>query len=223
MVQKRIAILLAVLTLALLVGVLLFRRSPREIDKTVEDVSSVSQQKKDMSDVPLRVDAAQEEVDVSQLQVGHPSKEDRAKSSAPPTHEVAEALPGVQVTNGVEEITELEPAVPKESVPISQREIDSVAFAMRLFFKEFGEYPSGTALQIARALEGENPKQLEFITFPRTDQNGAFLDPWKVPYSIEVTAAGELHMASSGPNQQFGDDDDSVVKKALNKTERVNP
>lgn len=110
--------------------------------------------------------------------------------------------------------------IPDESVPLSRIEVENIAQALNLYFKEFDEYPHGDASAIAQALGGQNPSKERFIAFPRVNQNGEFLDPWETPYVIAISPEAELQVTSAGPDRVLGNADDRTLQRKLKGIEK---
>jgi Type II secretion system (T2SS), protein G len=69
---------------------------------------------------------------------------------------------------------------------------------------EYGAYPEGDYEALTRALVGENPKKIVFVTYPPEDFNpqGVLIDPWGMRYHIVLkTKNGRPRVWSSGPNR----------------------
>jgi hypothetical protein len=74
-------------------------------------------------------------------------------------------------------------------------------------FKEFtGSYPSGSNLDIARALSGQTDKKVLILAVRKSDHNqkGEIVDPWGTPIQIFISGNGVL-IRSAGPNKAFED------------------
>ena len=75
-----------------------------------------------------------------------------------------------------------------------------------------GSYPVGSNAQIAKALNGENTKNVIIMVGRKTELNekGEFVDPWGTPLRIYFSDSGVL-IRSAGKNRRF---DDSTVMEA---------
>jgi len=78
-------------------------------------------------------------------------------------------------------------------------------------YKEYvGSYPSGSNPEIAKALKGQNPKNVIILVGRKNNLNekGEFVDPWGTALRIYFSDNGIL-VRSAGPNRRF--DDSSVI------------
>ena len=83
--------------------------------------------------------------------------------------------------------------------------------AFEAYKAEFGGYPSGSSTVTLRRLQGDNPRQHNFLSPLRPadiNKQGEYLDPWKTPYDIMILSDAFVRIRSAGPNKRFGDEDD---------------
>ncbi len=88
----------------------------------------------------------------------------------------------------------------KRAHPITRQ----LSEAFIAYKNEYATYPSGDYEKMLRALQGENPRKIVFITFaPRElDARGVLVDPWGVSYRIELPEGNSRpRVWSSGPNR----------------------
>lgn len=78
----------------------------------------------------------------------------------------------------------------------------------------FGGNPVGTNQEITRALQGENPKQINFLKADgnRVNGNGELVDPWGTPYFFHQLSGKQMEIRSAGPDGKMWTADDLVVK-----------
>lgn len=78
----------------------------------------------------------------------------------------------------------------------------------------FGGNPVGTNPEITRALQGENPKQINFLKADgnRVNSNGELVDPWGTPYFFHQLSGKEMEIRSAGPDGKMWTEDDLVIK-----------
>jgi len=72
-------------------------------------------------------------------------------------------------------------------------------------YKEFvGSYPVGGNAEIARALQGENPKKVTVLVGRKLAVNGKgeYVDPWGTPLRIYFSGDSVL-IRAAGPNRRF--------------------
>lgn len=78
----------------------------------------------------------------------------------------------------------------------------------------FGGNPVGTNLEITKALNGDNPKQVKFLgpDGNRVNQKGELVDVWGTPYFFHQLSAMEMEIRSAGPDKIMYTSDDLVTK-----------
>lgn len=89
------------------------------------------------------------------------------------------------------------------------QDVDSLFFALQKYKERVGSYPGGGNLEVAKALMGNNTKNVIVIVGNRipVNEKGEFVDPWGTPLRIYFSDNGVL-IRSAGPNRRF---DDSTV------------
>lgn len=74
-------------------------------------------------------------------------------------------------------------------------------------YKEFtGAYPSGSNLDISKALSGQSSTKVFILAAGRSDRNqkGEIVDPWGTPVQFYISGNSVL-IRSAGPNQVWED------------------
>ena len=91
-------------------------------------------------------------------------------------------------------------------------DVDYLFGALQEYKDHVGSYPLGSNAQVAKALKGQNPKNVIIVVGRQIDMNekGEFVDPWGTPLRVYFSEAGVL-IRSAGPNRRF---DDTNVKDA---------
>jgi type II secretory pathway pseudopilin PulG len=72
-------------------------------------------------------------------------------------------------------------------------------------YKDFvGSYPTGGNAEIAKALQGQNPKKVTVLVGRKLELNGKgeYVDPWGTPLRIYFSDSSVL-IRSAGPNRRF--------------------
>jgi len=93
--------------------------------------------------------------------------------------------------------------------------LENVRHALRDFGARFGGNPVGTNPEITRALSGDNPGQVNFLSADaglRVNGNGELIDPWGTPYFFHQLSGTETEIHSAGPDQIMWTQDDLVLK-----------
>ena len=85
---------------------------------------------------------------------------------------------------------------------------------IRLYGSTFGGNPVGTNPEITRALQGENPKQINFLKDDgnRVNSQGELVDAWGTPYFFHQLSGTEMEIRSAGPDRVLWTDDDLVTR-----------
>jgi hypothetical protein len=88
-------------------------------------------------------------------------------------------------------------------------DVDNLFYALQQYKEKVGSWPVGSNAEIAKALMGNNSKNLMILVGRKQDLNskGEFVDPWGTPLRIYFSGEGIL-VRSAGPNKRF---DDSTV------------
>ena len=88
-------------------------------------------------------------------------------------------------------------------------DVENLFVGLQKFKERVGSYPIGSNAEIAKALQGQNTKNVIILVGRKTEVNekGEFVDPWGTPLRIYFSDAGVL-VRSAGPNRSF---DDSTV------------
>ena len=76
-----------------------------------------------------------------------------------------------------------------------------------------GEFPIGTNADITRALRGDNPKRIIFVTPEEMPVNarGEITDDWQTPYFFHQVSGREMEVFSAGPDREMWTADDLKV------------
>ena len=92
------------------------------------------------------------------------------------------------------------------------QDVDSLFYALQKYKERVGSYPTGGNLEVAKALMGNNNRNVIVIVGNRipVNEKGEFVDPWGTALRIYFSDAGVL-IRSAGPNRRF---DDSTVLDA---------
>ena len=91
-------------------------------------------------------------------------------------------------------------------------DIENLFAGLQKYKERVGSYPVGSNAQVAKALQGENNKNVIILVGRKTELNekGEYVDPWGSPLRIYFSDAGVL-IRSAGQNRRF---DDSTVMEA---------
>lgn len=91
-------------------------------------------------------------------------------------------------------------------------DVDNLFTALQQYKENVGSYPSGGNADIAKALQGKNPKNVIILVGRKNkiNEKGEFVDPWGTPLRIYFSDTGVL-IRSAGLNRRF---DDSTVMEA---------
>jgi hypothetical protein len=91
-------------------------------------------------------------------------------------------------------------------------DVENLFIGLQKYKERVGSYPIGSNAQVAKALQGENEKNVIILVGRKNEVNekGEFVDPWGTALRIYFSDAGVL-IRSAGPNRRF---DDSTVIEA---------
>jgi len=92
--------------------------------------------------------------------------------------------------------------------------LENMRTTIRQFASTFGDNPVGTNPEITQALQGANPKQLNFLKTDgnRVNATGELVDPWGTPYFFHQLSATEMEIRSAGPDRTMYTADDLLIK-----------
>jgi hypothetical protein len=93
--------------------------------------------------------------------------------------------------------------------------LEKIAHAIRDYASMFGGNPVGTNPEITAALNGQNPRQANFINPEagmRINGNSELVDLWGTPYFFHQLSGTEMEIHSAGPDKIMWTSDDLVVK-----------
>ncbi len=91
-------------------------------------------------------------------------------------------------------------------------DVENLFIGLQKYKERVGSYPIGSNSQVAKALQGNNEKNVIILVGRKNEVNekGEFVDPWGTALRIYFSDAGVL-IRSAGPNRRF---DDSTVIEA---------
>ena len=105
---------------------------------------------------------------------------------------------------------DLEPvSLPAETV------MENVRSVFRQYAARLGGNPVGTNPEITAALNGQNPRQTQFLNPEdglRVNSKGELVDSWGTPFFFHQLSANEMEIHSAGPDQIMWTGDDLVIK-----------
>jgi hypothetical protein len=93
--------------------------------------------------------------------------------------------------------------------------LQKVAHAIHDYASMFGGNPVGTNPEITAALNGNNPRQANFISPEdgmRVNGNGELVDPWGTPFFFHQLSGSLTEIRSAGPDRKMWTSDDLVTR-----------
>jgi hypothetical protein len=93
--------------------------------------------------------------------------------------------------------------------------LDNMRITFHQYASMFGGNPVGTNPEITAALNGNNPKQANFIkpeAGMRINDGGELVDPWGTPYFFHQLSGTVMEIHSAGPDRVMWTADDLVIK-----------
>ena len=106
------------------------------------------------------------------------------------------------------------PETPESSSLPGETVLQNLRVSFRQYASAFGENPVGTNPEITSALQGENPKHINFLRADgnRVNANGELVDVWGTPYFFHQLSAHEMEIRSAGPDRVMYTGDDLVTR-----------
>lgn len=92
--------------------------------------------------------------------------------------------------------------------------LENLRTSVRQYGAMFGGNPVGTNPEITKALQGDNPKHINFLKADgnRVNGNGELVDVWGTPYFFHQLSGTEMEIHSAGPDRKMWTQDDLVIK-----------
>jgi hypothetical protein len=92
--------------------------------------------------------------------------------------------------------------------------LDKARVVIHNYHAAFGENPVGTNPEIAAALQGKNPKQINFFAESglRLNDKGEIVDGYGTPFFFHQISGQEMEIRSAGPDKVMWTSDDLVTK-----------
>ena len=108
----------------------------------------------------------------------------------------------------------VEPLPPELANLSPQTVLENMRTVIRQYGSTFGGNPVGTNEEITRALQGHNPKQINFLKADgnRVNASGELVDVWGTPYFFHQLSGTEMEIHSAGPDRRMWTADDLVIK-----------
>lgn len=94
------------------------------------------------------------------------------------------------------------------------QKLESLRLTFRTYGQRFLGNPVGNNAEITAALQGGNPKGVNFLGdgVHRLNGRGELCDDWGTPYFFHQLSGTEMEIHSAGPDRKMGTGDDLVVK-----------
>lgn len=93
--------------------------------------------------------------------------------------------------------------------------LQNIRRAVHQYGDTFGGNPVGTNPEITAALNGHNPKQINFLRDEpgvRINASGEMIDSWGTPYFFHQLSAHDMEIHSAGPDKIMWTSDDLVTQ-----------
>lgn len=106
------------------------------------------------------------------------------------------------------------PLPPELSGIVPETVIENMRTTIRQYGTMFGGNPVGTNPEITGALQGQNPKGINFLKPDgnRVNDQGELVDAWGTPYFFHQLSRTEMEIRSAGPDRVMYTADDLVIK-----------
>ena len=85
-------------------------------------------------------------------------------------------------------------------------DVENLFSALQKYKEHVGAYPVGSNADVAKALKGQNPKNVIILVGRKNNLNdkGEFVDPWGTALRIYFSDK-DIMVRSAGPNRRFDD------------------
>jgi hypothetical protein len=92
--------------------------------------------------------------------------------------------------------------------------LDKTRVLIQNYHSAFGENPVGTNPEIAAALQGKNPRQINFLADSRLRLNGKgeIIDGYGTPFFFHQISGNEMEIRSAGPDKVMWTADDLITR-----------
>jgi hypothetical protein len=92
--------------------------------------------------------------------------------------------------------------------------LDKTRVTIHNYHAAFGENPVGTNPEIAAALQGKNPRQINFLAESglRLNGKGEIVDGYGIPFFFHQISGNEMEIRSAGPDKVMWTSDDLVTR-----------
>ena len=92
--------------------------------------------------------------------------------------------------------------------------MDKARVVIHNYHAAFGENPVGTNPEIAAALQGKNPKQINFLADSglRLNSKEEMVDAYGTPFFFHQISGNEMEIRSAGPDKVMWTSDDLVTR-----------
>lgn len=93
--------------------------------------------------------------------------------------------------------------------------LENVRSAIRNYGQRFDGNPVGNNAEITRALGGENPGQVNYLSGDaglRVNENGEMIDAWGTPFFFHQLSGTVMEIHSAGPDKKMWTADDLVTQ-----------
>lgn len=106
------------------------------------------------------------------------------------------------------------PDTPESSSLPPATVLENMRTTIRQYGSMFGGNPVGTNPEITSALQGDNPKHINFLKQDgnRVNAKGELVDPWGTPYFFHQISGQEMEIRSAGPDRVMYTGDDLIIK-----------
>jgi hypothetical protein len=111
------------------------------------------------------------------------------------------------VTNEIVPDTPESVSIPPETI------LENLRTTLRQYGSMFGGNPVGTNPEITEALQGKNPRQVNFLKADgnRVSAQGQLVDAWGTPYFFHQLSGTETEIRSAGLDRKMWTEDDLVI------------
>jgi len=145
-----------------------------------------------------------------------------ASRAAPEPHAVASLESASAPSSGSTPTSNATVAAPAQVEPLPtelaniapETALENMRTVIRQYGSMFAGNPVGTNPEITEALQGQNPKHINFLKSDgnRVNSRGELVDVWGTPYFFHQISGSEMEIRSAGPDRIMYTADDLVTK-----------
>lgn len=153
-----------------------------------------------------------------------PEKPNPVLTRRAPASELQTSGPDLLSSDALSAGPRIKPPTQSQTLPVAQTPesaslapatiLENMGRTIRQYASAYGENPVGTNPEITSALQGDNPKHINFLKQDgnRVNGQGELVDSWGTPYFFHQISGHEMEIRSAGPDRVMYTADDLVTR-----------